>query len=181
MNIDKIEIKDVDGELKIVYKRDIITNTFNKISTKAIALDTLKYAIRRNFKTGTLYAGIDTKVADICFSDKPFNTNTIINVFSLNINNMLYSNKSLEELYYDNFEGFNYIFDVEEQLDKLYNQDFRRCECDGVMDNISIEDEYVYEAGYEYRGVDSTVRTLYFRCRDCNKEDSYGYIYRGLV
>ena len=120
--IDKIEIKDVDDKLKIVFNRDIIEDIYNKISTKQIALDTIRHGIRHNYKTGTLYASIDAKAKELRFSDKPSNSNTIIDVFSLDIQGVLDGNKTLEELYFDNFEGFRYELDVEEKLDKLYNR-----------------------------------------------------------
>ena len=182
MEKDLIEIKDKDGAKEFVLKREIIEEKIKDINTKGIALDTIKWGIAHNRQDGVLYAGIHCGIGELYFSDKILNTNTIINLFSLDIKEILEAGRNIEDLYHDNFEGFKYTFDVKDKLDELYDQSFRRCkDCGGIVDNYKIEDEYYYDPEYPYRGVDGTHRTLYFKCRGCNKENSVCYVYGGEI
>lgn len=177
-----IEVEDKNGMREFVLKRNIIEDKLKNTKTEKIAYDTIRWMVRNGKGKQKVYAGINCSTGMIIYYNKPFDTNRVIDLFNFEFEGCLDCYESIVDIYHDNLEKFTWTFDVKDKLDELYDQSFRKCkDCGGIVDNYKIEDEYYYDPEYPYRGVDGTHRTLYFKCRGCNKEDSICYVCGGEI
>lgn len=179
---DIIEIKDRNDKLKFVLKRNIIEEEISNLSTATLGLDAIKWELNEECPSDIIYGMMNCYTGKVEFSHRLYDTNAMIHVFTLEKQKPFDSNLGLDELYHINLEGMKFIFDVKNDLDKLYDQSFRRCRiCGGIMDNKRVEDYYVYEAGHDYYGAEIKYRTVFSKCRDCKDVLLDDYIYGGLV
>ena len=165
----KIEARvKLNGEYKCVdiLKRNIIEGIYRTINTKDIVIETIKNAYRWYGKNGRYYANLDLALGEIKYTNSIYDTEVLIPLLSIYLNIEDENNLTLDEIYYNSMDTAEFYIGVfNEKLDRIYSQDFRKCElCGGIEDNIKINENYFNEDIDRY---ECRVISKEYECRDC--------------
>ena len=152
-----------------VLKRDYIEKIYKTINTRKIAIETIKNSYMWHNKSGRYYANLDVALGEIIYTSSIYDTEVLIPLFSIYIEIEDRENSTIDEMYYDFMDSAEFYFeDFDKKLDKIYSQDFRKCElCGGVEDNIKVDENYFDENIDRYK---DTAILKEYRCRSCNNE-----------